>query len=262
MRYQYQDKSLMIRHPRKHLRTADNFLYMLKGSNRYTELEADVLDLCLVLHAEHGGGNNSSFATHVVSSSGTDTYSAIAAALGSLKGPLHGGANIKVMQMMQDIKDNVKNWTDEEEVKAYILKILKKEAFDGSGKIFGFGHAVYTLSDPRALLLKVKARDLAAEKGTLDEFNLYTLVEKLTPIAFAEYKGTKVISPNVDFYSGFVYCNIDIPGPLYTPLFAIARIAGWLAHRMEEINSSKRIIRPAYKNISCVAKYIPMEERK
>lgn len=262
MRYQHQGKTLMIRHPQPHLRFADNFLYMLKGSSRYTALEADVLDLCLVLHAEHGGGNNSSFATHVVSSSGTDTYSAIAAALGSLKGPLHGGANIKVMEMMQNIKDNVNDWTDEEEVKNYLIKILKKEVWDRSGKIFGFGHAVYTLSDPRALLLKEKARELAMEKGSIDEFNLYVLVEKLAPIAFGEFKGNKVISPNVDFYSGFVYCNIDIPGPLYTPLFAIARMAGWCAHRMEEINSSKRIIRPAYKNISCIARYIPMEERK
>jgi citrate synthase len=261
MRYHYMDKSLIIRHPQKNLSTAENFLYMLKGNNRYTPLEADLLDLALVLHAEHGGGNNSTFATHVVSSSGTDTYSAIAAALGSLKGPLHGGANIRVMKMMENIKENVKNWTDESEVRNYLLKILRKEAYDRSGKIYGFGHAVYTVSDPRAVLLKEKARELAREKGRIDEFQLYELVERLAPDVFKEFKGNKIISPNVDYYSGFVYCSIDIPGPLYTPLFAMARIVGWCAHRLEELNSSKRIIRPAYRNVSCKHNYVPLGER-
>lgn len=261
MRYHYQKKGLVIRHPRKDFNTAENFLYMLKGSNRFTSLEAEVLDLCLVLHAEHGGGNNSTFATHVVSSSGTDLYSAISAALGSLKGPLHGGANLRVMEMMGNMKKHVKDWTSENEVKEYLKKVLRKEAFDRSGKIYGFGHAVYTLSDPRAILLKEKARELAVEKDKMDEYNLYLLVEKIAPDVFGEIKGSKIISPNVDFYSGFVYCNLEIPGPLYTPLFAMARIVGWCAHRMEELNSSKRIIRPAFQNVSTPGNYIPMSER-
>ncbi|MFP4060729.1 MAG: citrate/2-methylcitrate synthase [Bacteroidales bacterium] len=256
-------RSLVIRHPEPHLSIAENFLHMLKGDD-YTSLEADIIDLALVLHAEHGGGNNSSFTTRVVSSSGTDTYSAIAAAIGSLKGGLHGGANLKVIEMMENIKENVSDWKDEEEVKAYLTKILKCEAFDKSGKIYGIGHAIYTLSDPRAVLLKEKARSLAIEKNRLDEFELYALIEKLAPEVFGTYKGpgAKVICPNVDFYSGFVYDCIHIPRDIYTPVFAIARIAGWCAHRLEEVTfTSKRIIRPAYKNVSKRSIYVPLEER-
>lgn len=262
MRHSFQRKSLVIRHPKEELSTAENFLYMLKGDN-YTPLEADILDLAFVIHAEHGGGNNSTFTTRVVSSSGTDTYSAIAAALGSLKGPLHGGANLKVMDMMTNIKENVKDWSSEKEIKEYLLKLLKKEAFDRSGKIYGIGHAIYTLSDPRAVLLKEKAKELAAEKNRMEEFNLYENIEKLAPQVFYEYKGnTKVISPNVDFYSGFVYSCVDISKELFTPIFAIARICGWCAHRMEElIFSGKRIIRPAYKNIFGTVEYKPLSER-
>jgi citrate synthase len=265
MRHSYQRKSLVIRHPDPKLSTAENFIYMLKGE-KYSKLEADILDLNLVLHAEHGGGNNSSFTTRVVSSSGTDTYSAIAAALGSLKGSLHGGANLRVIEMMKDIKKNVKDWNDKKELSEYLLKILKGEVGDGSGKIYGIGHAIYTLSDPRAELLKVKARELAEEKGKMDEFKLYESIEELAPEVFTKYKGgpdAKVISPNVDFYSGFVYRCIDIPKELYTPIFAVSRIAGWCAHRLEEVTfSSKRIIRPAYKNIYGRVDYENMSERE
>ena len=216
----------------------------------------------LVLHAEHGGGNNSTFAARVVSSSDTDTYSAIAAALGSLKGPLHGGANKRVAEMMEDIKKNVKDWKDEKEVSEYLLKILKKEAFGTAGKIYGFGHAVYTLSDPRAVLLKEKAGELAKEKNRMDEFELFELMEKLAPKVFSEFKGTsKIISPNVDFYSGFVYDCLGIPSELYNPLFAMARIASWCAHRIEEIVSSRKIIRPAYRGIVEANGYSPLDER-
>jgi len=263
MRYHYMNKTLVIRHPKPELSSAENFLYMLKGGNRYSSLEVEILDLMLVLHAEHGGGNNSSFTTHVVSSSLTDTYSAIAAALGSLKGPLHGGANIKVMAMVDDIKSNVRNWDSEKEVSDYLRKILDKKAFDGSGKIYGLGHAVYTLSDPRAILLKEKARDIAQEKNKIDEFNLYDMIEKLAPDLFNEHKGDgKVIAPNVDFYSGFVNCALDIPPQIYTPLFAMSRIAGWCAHRIEEINSAKRIIRPAYKAVGPKIDYQPLGSRE
>jgi len=262
MRYHHMNKALIIRHPKPEMSTAENFLYMLKGGNRYTPLEVETLDLMLVLHAEHGGGNNSSFTTHVVSSSLTDTYSAIAAALGSLKGPLHGGANIKVMAMVDEIKNNVRDWSSEKEVGAYLHKILDKKAFDGSGKIYGLGHAVYTLSDPRAILLKKKAREVAIEKNKLDEFELYSLIEKIAPAIFAENKkDNKVIAPNVDFYSGFVNCTLDIPPAIYTPLFAMSRIAGWSAHRIEEINSAKRIIRPAYKAVGPKTEYLPLSKR-
>lgn len=263
MRHSFQHRSLVIRHPQENLSTAENFLYMLKGKE-YTKLEADILDLLLVLHAEHGGGNNSSFTTRVVSSSGTDTYSAIAAALGSLKGPLHGGANKSVMDMLENIKENLEDWTNETEVTEYLLKILKGDANDYSGKIYGIGHAIYTKSDPRAVLLKEKARALAIEKDREDEYNLYEMIEKLSPEVFASFKksSTKTISANVDFYSGFVYNCIGIDPALYTPLFAIARICGWCAHRMEELLfSSKRIIRPAYKNVLGTRKYIPMDKR-
>ncbi len=263
MRHSFQRKSLIIRHPQKHLSLAENFLYMLKGKD-YTKLEADLLDLSLVIHAEHGGGNNSSFTTRVVSSAQTDTYSAIAAALGSLKGGLHGGANLKVIDMMKNIKENVKDWADKKELSEYLLKLLKKEAFDHTGKIYGIGHAIYTLSDPRAVLLKEKARELAEEKGRMDEFKLYELIEELAPEVFYSFKGenAKIICANVDFYSGFVYECIKIPKEIYTPIFAIARIAGWAAHRIEEVTfSSRRIIRPAYKCVIDRSTYLPLESR-
>lgn len=261
MRHSYQRKSLIIRHPQLELSTAENFLYMLKG-HEYTPLEASLLDLCLVLHAEHGGGNNSSFTTRVVSSSQTDTYSAIAAAIGSLKGRLHGGANLKVLEMMKNIKKNVKNWESDQEVYDYLMKILKGEGNDGSGKIYGIGHAIYTLSDPRATLLKEQAKKLAEEKGKLDEFYLYDSVERLAPKVFAEFKGGKTVSANVDFYSGYVYNMIGIPKELFTPIFAVARMAGWAAHRLEEITfSSGRIIRPAYKNVLEKLPYTKLSER-
>jgi len=255
--------TLTVRYPDKMLSTAENFLYMLKG-NEYTPLEAELLDLCLILHAEHGGGNNSTFTTRVVSSSGTDTYSAIVAAIGSLKGPLHGGANIEVVNMMADIKNHVKNWSNEEELADYLRKILKKEAHDRSGKIYGFGHAVYTVSDPRALLLKEKARLLSREKGREAEMGLYEAIERIGPEIYYEFKATqdKLISPNVDFYSGFVYECLKIPKDLFTPLFAISRISGWCAHRLEELVSGRRIIRPAYKAVTPDTKYVPMSERK
>ncbi len=262
-RHTYQRKSLIFRHPDPSLSTAENFLYMLKGED-YTRLEADILDLALVLHAEHGGGNNSTFATRVISSAGTDTYSALSAGLGSLKGFLHGGANLQVEEMMKDIKKNVKDWKDKKEVLEYLRRILKGEAGDGSGKIYGIGHAIYTLSDPRSILLKDKAKDLAESKGKSDEYQLYETIEELAPEAFASFKGgnSKVVSANVDFYSGFVYKCIDIPKELFTPIFAIARMAGWCAHRLEEVTfASRRIIRPAYKNVFGRVEYEPLEER-
>ncbi|MBN1949571.1 MAG: citrate synthase [Bacteroidales bacterium] len=261
-RHSYQRKSLVIRHPDPGLSTAENFIYLLKGE-KYSRLEADIIDLNLVLHAEHGGGNNSSFTTRVVSSSDTDSYSAIAAALGSLKGFLHGGANLQVIEMMKDIKKNVKDWGDKKEIAEYLMKILKGEVGDRSGKIYGIGHAIYTLSDPRAILLKEKARELAAEKGKLEEFKLYDYIEELAPEVFAKFKGgSKTVSPNVDFYSGFVYQLISIPKELFTPIFAVSRIAGWCAHRLEEITfSSKRIIRPAYKNVFGQVDYEPLDNR-
>jgi citrate synthase len=263
MRHSYQHKSLVIRHPNPELSLAENFLYMLK-SKKYTKLEADLLDLSLVLHAEHGGGNNSTFTTRLVSSAQTDTYSAIAAALGSLKGDFHGGANIKVCEMMDNIKKNVKNWADEKEIAAYLTKILNKQAFDNSGKIYGIGHAIYTKSDPRAVLLKEKARELALEKNRLAEYNLYEAIERLAPEIFYQFKGDtgKIVSANVDFYSGFVYQCLEIPEEIYTPIFAIARIAGWAAHRIEEVTfTSKRIIRPAYKNVGERFPYTPITQR-
>lgn len=266
LRHLYQGRTLSIRHPQANLSPAENFLYLIKGDSRgFSKLEADLLDLLLVLHAEHGGGNNSSFTMRVTSSSETDIYSAVTAAIGSLKGPLHGGANVRVLEMMDNIKANVNDWTDEEEVKEYLLKILNKKANDFSGKIYGIGHAVYTISDPRAAILKVKARELAIEKGRLDEFELYSLVERLTPEVFRVFKGeksTKVVCINVDFYSGFVYSCLDISKELYTPLFAIGRVAGWCAHRIEELTfSAKRLIRPAFKYVYGSHPYIPMSER-
>ncbi len=266
MRHAYQRKTLSIRHPEPKLSTAENFLLMLKGEGKYTKLEADILDLALMLHAEHGGGNNSTFTIRVTSSSGTDTYSAVASAIASLKGPLHGGANHEVLGMMENIKQNIKHWDNEREVRNYLLKILNKQAFDRSGKIYGIGHAVYTISDPRAILLKNEARKLASEKGRLEEFELYTLIEKLAPVIFSEYKGDKVakrVCANVDFFSGFVYSCIGIKEQIYTPLFAMSRIAGWCAHRLEELNfSARRIIRPAYKNVFSEQPYINLPDRK
>jgi citrate synthase len=265
LRHAYQGKTLSIRHPRPNLTTAENFLHLIKGEGSYTSLQADLLDLALVLHAEHGGGNNSTFTMRVTSSTETDIYSATTSAIGSLKGPLHGGANLRVIDMMQDIKKNVNDWKNEGEVANYLLKILNKEANDHSGKIYGVGHAVYTISDPRAVLLKEKARDLAAEAGRSDEFELYSLVERLTPEVFSRFKGdqsTKVVCINVDFYSGFVYSCIGIPRELYTPIFALARVAGWCTHRIEELTfSAKRIIRPAFRNVYPKSSYTPIGER-
>jgi len=255
-------KSLYLHSPQKGLTLAENFLYMIRPDNKYTDLEAKVLDLALTLHAEHGAGNNSTFVTKVVSSTGTDTYSAIAASVGSLKGPKHGGANNRVIGMMEEIKANVKDWNNDEEVKAYITKILKKEAYDKSGLVYGMGHAVYTLSDPRAVLLKEYAEKLAKEKNCEKEFELYKSVERLTPDLFHEIKGhTHALSANVDFYSGFVYSMLGIQSELYTPLFAMARIVGWCAHRIEEVMTNNKIIRPAYKSVVKKSEYIPIDKR-
>jgi citrate synthase len=266
LRHLYKGKTLSIRHPQPNLTTAENFLYLIKGDcNGFSKLEADLLDLLLVLHAEHGGGNNSTFTMRVTSSSETDIYSSITSAIGSLKGPLHGGANVRVLEMMEDMKMHVKSWTDEEEVKAHLLRILNKKANDLTGKIYGIGHAVYTISDPRAAILKAKARELAIEKGRLNEFELYSLVERITPEVFRIFKGeksTKVVCINVDFYSGFVYSMLDISKELYTPLFAIGRVSGWCTHRIEELTfSAKRIIRPAFKNVFGKQEYIPVANR-
>jgi citrate synthase len=258
----FDGKSLFIHRPRKDLCTAENLLHLIRADSKFSQLESESLDLALVLHAEHGGGNNSSFTTHVVTSTGTDTYSAIAAAVGSLKGPLHGGANLKVLEMMEDIKAAVKDWHDDEEVAAYLAKILRKEVFDGQGLIYGIGHAVYTLSDPRAVLLKDKAKELAAAKERSEEFDLYESVARLSPEVFKQVKhSAKVVSANVDFYSGFVYEMLDIPRELYTPIFCVARIAGWCAHRIEELISGGRIIRPAYRNVLHNKEYVPMGQR-
>jgi citrate synthase len=265
MRHYYQKRTLSIRHPDSELSTAENFLMMMKGAGKYSRLEADILDLALILHAEHGGGNNSTFTIRVTSSTLTDTYSAVASALGSLKGPLHGGANHEVLCMMDNIKKNVKQWDNKGEVSDYLKKILNRQANDFSGKIYGIGHAVYTISDPRAKLLKNQARELAREKGRLEEYELYEMIENLAPQIFYEYKGDKVakrVCANVDFYSGFVYNCIGIKEPLYTPLFAMSRIAGWCAHRLEELTfGSGRIIRPAYKNVFPQQNYITLDER-
>lgn len=257
--------SLHIRIPKPHFSLAENFIYMMKGSKGYTPLDVKVLDLCLILHAEHGGGNNSTFTTRVTSSSGTDSYSSIAAAIGSLKGPLHGGANLQVMDMFAHLREAISDWTDEKEVKNYLMRMLRKEVYNKKGIIYGIGHAVYTISDPRALLLKEMARSLAQEKGREREFDFLELVERLAIESFMEFKGNSVnkrVCANVDFYSGFVYDMIGLPREVYTPLFAMSRIAGWMAHRIEELNfDSKRIIRPAYKNVAQPAHYKPLNER-
>lgn len=254
--------SFFIHEPKHEYSTAENILYMLRLDGKFTPLEAQLLDMALVLHAEHGGGNNSTFTTHVVTSSGTDTYSAVAAALGSLKGPRHGGANIKVRHMFKDIKANVSDWNDDEEISSYLMKILNKEAFDNSGLIYGMGHAVYSLSDPRAEVFKGFVEKLATVKGLADEYKLYANVERLAPEVIAQkrkiYKG---VSANVDFYSGFVYDMLGIPEELYTPIFADARIVGWSAHRLEEIINSGKIIRPAYMNVQQRRDYVELKDR-
>jgi len=261
-RHFYDKSSLHIHFPKGNQSTAESILRTIRSDKKYTMEEAKLLDLCLVLHAEHGGGNNSAFACRVLSSSGTDTYAAISAALGSLKGPLHGGANAKVIAMFEDIRANVKDWKDEDEVKSYLKKMLRKEAGDGSGKIYGMGHAVYTISDPRAIILKKNARALAEANGKGSELDLMELVEKLAPGALLEEKGgKKLICANVDLYSGFVYETLGIPQDLYTPLFAAARIAGWIGHRMEEVTTNARIMRPAYKCVIPVQNYCPISER-
>jgi citrate synthase len=258
----FDKKSMYIHIPKPELSTSENLLRLIRSNKQYTKLEAEILDLALILHAEHGGGNNSTLAVHVISSADTDTYSAIGAALGSLKGRRHGGANMQVMEMMDDIKANVKDWTSETEVKEYLRKIIRKEAFNKKGLIYGQGHAVYTISDPRAILLRDKAELLAKEKGCLEEFNLYRLIEKLAPEVFEEEKGNKkLICSNVDFYSGFVYSMLNIPRELFTPIFAVSRIAGWSAHLIEEIVSGGRIYRPAYKNVLEPRDFIPIDKR-
>ena len=258
----YENKSMYIHNPLPELSTAENFLHLIRPDCQYTKLEAEILDLALILHAEHGGGNNSSLTVHVVSSADTETYSAIAAAVGSLKGRRHGGANIRVVEMMDEIKANVKDWSNEKEVRGYLYKIAKKEAFDYSGKIYGMGHAVYTISDPRALLLREKARKLAEEKNCMEEYNLYRMVEEIAPEIIMEvHHSDKQICANVDLYSGFVYTMLNIPRELYTPIFAISRIAGWSAHRIEELVAGGRIYRPAYKNVCEERKYVPLDRR-
>lgn len=261
-RHYHDDKSLYIHPPKKEFSTAENLLRILRPDKQFTELEATVLDICLVLHAEHGGGNNSTFTTRVVSSSGTDTYSTIAAALGSLKGPRHGGANIKVVRMFEDLKKNVHHWDDDEEIGRYLRSILRKETFDRSGLIYGMGHAVYSLSDPRADIMERFVKNLSEEKGRSKEYTLYSNVARLAPKVIAEerkiYKG---VSPNVDFYSGFVYSMLDLPTQLYTPIFAVSRIAGWSAHRMEELINANKIIRPAYGAIQGPRAFVPLDQR-
>lgn len=262
-RHYYNGESLIIHPPKKEYSTAENILHCLRDDNMFTPLEAKLLDVALILHMEHGGGNNSTFTTHLVSSSGTDTYSAIAAAIGSLKGPKHGGANIKVVKMFADMKEQVKDWTNEEEVGNYLRDLLDKKAFDKAGLIYGMGHAVYSLSDPRAVTFRSFVERLSEEKGYEKEFALYSLVERLAPEIIAEkrkiYKG---VSPNVDFYSGFVYQMLGLPLELYTPIFAIARIAGWSAHRMEEVCHKGKIMRPAYMTVCPHKEVTPMDERE
>lgn len=261
-RHYHDGASLFIHSPGPELSTAETILHILRPDSKYTPLEAKLLDIALILHMEHGGGNNSTFTTHLVSSSGTDTYSAIAASLGSLKGPKHGGANIKVVKMFQDMKATVKDWTDEEEVGNYLTALLHKEAFDHAGLIYGMGHAVYSLSDPRAVIFRSFVEKLSREKGYEKEFALYALVERLAPKIIArERKIYKGVSPNVDFFSGFVYDMLGLPLELYTPIFAIARISGWSAHRIEELSHNGKIMRPAYRNIGEHRTYVPISER-
>ena len=258
----FENDSLYLHRPMPELSAAENFLHMIRPDKKYTEEEARVLDLCLVCHAEHGGGNNSTFSCRSVASTGTDTYSAIAAAVGALKGPKHGGANRAVLDQFEETKRNIRDWKDDGEVEAYVKRILHGEVGDHSGLVYGMGHAIYTLSDPRAVLLKRGARKLAQEKGMLDELELMEAIERVTPKAFAEITGSeKVMCANVDMYSGLVYRMLDIPVDLLTPLFAIARITGWCAHRMEEALTGGRIYRPAYKPMIRHRDYIPFNER-
>lgn len=256
------DETLLIRNPQKGLSLAENILHLLHPDGQYTELEAKVLDVALILHAEHGGGNNSTFTTHVVSSSGTDTYSSVSASIASLKGPRHGGANLKAKLMFDDIKANVKDWSDEKELTTYLQKILDKEAFDHSGLIYGMGHAVYTLSDPRKVILKQYAKALAEEKGLTEEFEFYDRIERISSeLIMKKRKVFKNVCANVDFYSGFVYTMLGIPQELFTPFFAIARMPGWCAHRLEELLNANKIIRPAYKYVGEHMDYTPYNER-
>ena len=261
-KHYHDGESLFIHQPKPEYSTAENILHILRADSKFSALEAKLLDIALILHMEHGGGNNSTFTTHLVSSSATDTYSVIAASLGSLKGPKHGGANIKVVQMFEDMKEVVKDWEDEEEVSRYLRALLNKEAFDRAGLIYGMGHAVYSLSDPRAVIFHSFVERLSAEKGKEKEFALYTLVEQLAPkIIGEERKIYKGVSPNVDFYSGFAYSMLNLPLELYTPIFAIAHIAGWSAHRLEELSSNGKIMRPAYKYVGHHRDYVPILKR-
>lgn len=261
-KHYYNFESLLIRKPNPEYSTAENILYTLREDGKFTPLEAELLDICLVLHAEHGGGNNSSFTTHVVSSSGTDTYSSISASLGSLKGPRHGGANIKVVKMIEDMKNNLKDYSDET-VTEYLEKLLDKKAFDKSGLIYGMGHAVYSLSDPRADILKSYVQELAKEKNVQGEFELYEKIERLAPQVISKkrsiYKG---VSCNIDFYSGFVYNLLGLPVEMFTPIFAVARVVGWSAHRIEELSNNGKIIRPGYNSVCEHKNYVPLNERK
>lgn len=261
-RHYYDNKSLFIHNYEPSYSTGENLLHLIRADRQFTPLEAELLDLCLVLHAEHGGGNNSAFTTRVVSSAETDTYAAISAAIGSLKGRKHGGANIQVKQMINEIRENVSDWTNETALRDYLVKIIRKEAGDGTGLVYGIGHAIYTLSDPRAIILKEKARELAEKSGRTQDFLLYERIEKLTPGVFKEVKGYEnVMCANVDLYSGFVYEMLNIPEELYTPLFAVSRVSGWCAHRIEEILGNQRIIRPAYRSVTQSRAYIPLSER-
>lgn len=256
------DQSLIIHQPDSNLSMAENILHILRTDQQYTELEAKILDLALVLHAEHGGGNNSTFTVHVVSSSGTDTYSTMAAAIGSLKGPKHGGANIRVMEMFEDLKSNVSNWNDEGQVADYLKKLLNKEAFDRAGLVYGIGHAIYSISDPRAKIFEKFVQRLSAAKGREDEYKLYNMVANLAPeLISKQRKMYKGVSANIDFYSGFVYDMLNLPVELFTPIFAISRIAGWSAHRIEELVNSSKIIRPAYRSVAELSEYIPLSNR-
>ncbi|NLL63328.1 MAG: citrate/2-methylcitrate synthase [Ruminococcaceae bacterium] len=261
-KYYHDGDSFFIHAPREDYSTSENILHMLRPNSFFTHLEAKVLELALILHAEHGGGNNSTFTTRVVTSTGTDTYSAIAAAIGSLKGPKHGGANIKNVQMFDDMKKNVKDWTSDKEISAYLMKILNKEAFDKTGLIYGIGHAIYTKSDPRSEMFRSFVQDLSKEKGFEDEFNLRERVARLAPqIIAGNRKMYKNICPNVDYYSGFAYKMLGLPMELYTPLFACARVSGWSAHRLEEIINAGKIIRPAYMGICKPREYVKLEDR-
>lgn len=261
-KHYHDGESLFIHSPQPNLSIAENILYILRPDSKYSELEARILDLALVLHAEHGGGNNSTFTTHVVSSSGTDTYSTVAASLGSLKGPKHGGANIKVVKMFEDLKANVSDWTNEAQISEYLESILQKRAFDKTGLIYGMGHAIYSKSDPRAKIFKTFVESLSKEKNANEEFNLYCLVEKIAAeLITKQRKIYKGVSANIDFYSGFVYNMLNLPLELYTPIFAISRISGWSAHRIEELINAGKIIRPAYKHVSGRKSYVKIQNR-